>query len=326
MICDRIKCDFLRENEGKSMKKNSMRFILGGLGLGMMLIASGCSEVKPLGFEITQEKREAYQETDIASYTRDNYDRFIHQRYILIYDDQNELLYIPIDNTVTRHQYQWELLVTEGDYKYYQFPDGTKSQIGIDVSKYQKEIDWQQVAAAGIDYAMIRVGYRGYGEAGKMVEDEKFRQNIEGAVAAGIPVGVYFYSQAVNAWEGAEEARFVLERIQEYPVTLPVVIDTEDAMQEDGRCADLSVEDRTAACVAFCETVKTAGYKPMVYANRRWFALDLNVGQLKDYDFWYAQYANEPDFPYEFAMWQYTQEGRVPGISEPVDLNIMFRK
>lgn len=196
--------------------------------------------------------------------------------------------------------------------------------IGVDVSSYQQDIDWQRVAEAGVDFAMIRVGFRGYG-SGELVEDSRFRQNIEGALAAGLDVGVYFFSQAVHRLEAVEEARFLLERIRDYDITYPVVFDWERQTHESSRTARTPGWMQTACAAAFCRTVEAAGYQPMVYFSPSKAYDELDLERLMEWPFWLAHYTQgwQPTgFRYHFAMWQYTCEGQVDGIETPVDLNL----
>lgn len=216
-------------------------------------------------------------------------------------------------------------MIEKNGYKYYTDEEGNIiSSIGVDVSKYQNEIDWEQVKASGIDFAIVRVGYRGYGEEGTLVEDELFRTHIEGALNAGLGVGVYFFSQAVNEEETLEEAQFVLDRIKDYDITYPVVFDTEEIKDAEARTDHLDKKQFTENCVTFCEAVKEAGYHPMIYANMKWMAFTLDLRKLTSYDKWYADYEPFPQCPYEFAMWQYTEKGQVPGFGSNVDLNVYF--
>lgn len=206
-----------------------------------------------------------------------------------------------------------------------EYNDGTvTSKKGIDVSKFQGNIDWSKVKADGVEYAFIRVGYRGYGSSGKMVTDETFENNIQGATSNGVDVGVYFFSQAVNEEEAIEEANYVLDAIEGYDVTYPVVIDIEEVTDPEARTADLTQEQWTKNCIAFCETIKAAGYTPMIYGNLKTFFIMLDMEQLEEYDKWFAYYDTPVYFPYEFTIWQYTDEGKVDGISEDVDLNVGF--
>lgn len=196
---------------------------------------------------------------------------------------------------------------------------------GIDISKYQENVDWEKVAASGIEFAMIRVGIRGYG-TGEIVLDGTFETNMEGATKAGIDVGVYFFSQAVNEAEAIEEANFVLEQITSYPVTYPIVLDVEELDDSAARTAKLTKEERTKCAVAFLETIRNAGYTPMIYGNLKSFFHMLDFEQVKDYERWFAFYDTDIYFPYDVSIWQYTDKGHVDGINGNVDLNIMFQK
>lgn len=198
------------------------------------------------------------------------------------------------------------------------------SLTGIDVSKWQYDINWKKVAAAGVDYAMIRLGYRGTAEAGNCAMDPYFEQNIKGALDAGLQVGVYYFTQAITVEEAIEEANIVIDALKGYNITFPVVYDTE--YREGGRANDLSNAERTACTKAFCDTILAAGYTPVIYSSTNWAVLHLNLEDLGGYDFWYAYYG-EPEklyLPYEYTMWQYSDSGRVNGIETNVDLNISF--
>ena len=202
---------------------------------------------------------------------------------------------------------------------------GVQTARGIDVSVYQGEIDWQAVAASGVNFAMIRVGYRGYGSAGKLMPDKYFVQNIQGALAAGLDVGVYFFSQAITVEEAHEEAAYVLEQIKDYPLTYPVVFDWERQNYDGSRTQTVpSVSTMTQMVNAFCGDMEAAGYEAMVYFNPSDGYRYYDLSQMTQYPIWLAQYNSVPTFYYQFVMWQYTSSGRVPGISGNVDLNIRF--
>lgn len=192
---------------------------------------------------------------------------------------------------------------------------------GIDVSKFQSTINWSQVKAAGIDFAIIRVGYRG-ATAGALVEDSQYRANIRGATAAGIPVGLYFYSQAINEEEAREEALMVLSLCGGYRISYPIYYDTENF--GGGRADKISAAQRTACAIAFCETIRSAGYTAGVYSYASWFYNNLNFSNISKYPIWIAQYRDKLDFKYGYSIWQYTGSGRVPGISTAVDMNIAY--
>lgn len=200
------------------------------------------------------------------------------------------------------------------------------SKRGVDVSKYQGTIDWAKVKAAGIDFAMIRVGARGYGSAQLMLDDN-FVTNIMGARAAGLETGAYFFSQATTEDEAVEEANFTVGALMNYGATYPVAIDVEWIENDRARTDDLTAEERTDLAVKYCETVKAFGYKPMIYATRDMLIAGMLPDKLKDYDVWLSDdYRPEvgTDYPYEFNMWQYTKKGSVDGIPGEVDINISF--
>ena len=198
---------------------------------------------------------------------------------------------------------------------------GTAS-LGIDVSKWQGEIDWDKVKNDGIEFVIIRCGYRG-SVTGTLVEDPYFEQNIRGATAAGLQVGVYFFTQAVNEVEAVEEASMVVSLIRDYELTYPVFIDTEGA-GGNGRADSLSVERRTAVCEAFCTTVENAGFEAGVYASRNWYNKNLETAFLDDFVIWLAEYRSVPLYQGYYQMWQYTSKGSVNGISGNVDMNISY--
>ncbi len=200
--------------------------------------------------------------------------------------------------------------------------DGVRSgTIGIDVSKYQTGINWTKVKNAGINFVMIRCGYRGYG-SGVLVEDPMYRSHISGAKAAGLRVGVYFFSQAINEAEAVEEASMAVSLAKKYGINMPIAIDSEYANGGLGRADGLSKSARTAVTKAFCDTVKSAGYTPMVYASKSWFSDHLNVSQLSSYRIWVAHYSDKCGYKGTYHIWQNTDKGKVDGVSGYVDMNI----
>ena len=198
-----------------------------------------------------------------------------------------------------------------------------KSVVGIDVSYHQGDIDWELVRESGVEFVMMRVGYRGYGESGKLVEDTNFQTNIRGALDAGLKVGVYFFSQALNLEEVEEEVDFLLERIEGYEIAMPVVYDWE-YVSDEARTANMDARTLTDCSKHFCELILEAGYEPMIYFNRNQAAYLLYLEELTDYPFWLAAYTDRMGFPYQVDMWQYTDNGRVPGIEGAVDVDILF--
>lgn len=223
--------------------------------------------------------------------------------------------------------YDYSRMAEQNGYKYYMGEDGQiQSRVGIDVSKYQAETDWPKVKASGVDFVIVRLGFRGYGAEGKLAEDEWFRTHVEGALSAGLEVGVYFFSQAISDAEALEEAQFVLERLENYEITGPVVFDTEEIKDAEARTDGLSGEQFTENCITFCDAVEAAGYRPMIYANMKWMAFTLDLTRLTEYEKWYADYEPIPQCPYDFSMWQYTESGTVPGVEGNVDINVWFER
>ncbi len=195
-------------------------------------------------------------------------------------------------------------------------------KIGIDVSKWQGDIDWDKVKKDGVQFAIVRAGYRG-SVTGALVEDPYFKTNMKAAAASGIPVGVYFFTQATNEVEAVEEASAVLKLISEYKLDYPIYIDTEGA-GGNGRADGLDVETRTLVCEAFCRTIINAGYDAGVYASRNWLNNNLETERLEQYETWLAEYRSAPLYQGYYQMWQYTSKGRVDGIEGNVDLNIRY--
>lgn len=193
---------------------------------------------------------------------------------------------------------------------------------GIDVSAYQGEIDWEKVADSGIKFAIIRLGYRGYG-TGALVEDKYARANLEGATKAGLEVGAYFFSQALNVEEVHEEIDMMLEILGDTEITMPVVFDWE-YISDEARTANMDARTLTDLNLEFCERMEEEGYQPMIYFNSNQARKLMFLYELEEYPFWLAYYSDRMTYPYRFEMWQYTCTGRVPGIQGDVDINVML--
>ncbi len=206
---------------------------------------------------------------------------------------------------------------------------GAETELGVDVSEFQREIDWQAVKDAGVDFCILRAGYRGITE-GVLSEDSMFEKNLEGAENAGLKIGVYFFSQAVSETEARREAEFVLERVEGHSLAYPVVFDWEPqfAGGETGegeiRVAEMTGWQVTNFAKAFCERIKEGGYTPCFYANKNMCYNFLDLEKLKDFDFWYAEYQPVPSLYYGFRIWQFTESGSIPGIETSVDINLCF--
>lgn len=204
---------------------------------------------------------------------------------------------------------------------------GISKVYGIDVSYYQGNIDWKKVKNSGVEFVIIRVGYRGYGSAGTLVEDPKFKTYLDGATKAGLKVGVYFYTQAITTAEAQAEAKFVLDRIKGYSLQMPVYYDIESVDYDTGRLdsAGLSKAQKTALCTAFCDTIIKSGYSAGVYANYTWLNYYIDgAGLGKKYPIWLAHYTSNTNYDQRMDMWQYSGSGTVSGISAYTDVNVWY--
>ncbi len=198
------------------------------------------------------------------------------------------------------------------------------TSLGIDVSKWNGNIDWKTVANSGVEFAIIRCGYRGYG-SGEILMDPSFEENISEAIKNGVKVGVYFYSAAINEAEAIEEARFTIEVIKKYKITYPVVYDMEE-FDDDARCAYLSKATYTNNALAFLNYIKSKGYTPMMYANITDYKDHFESSKFSNMKFWLAHYAEKTYYTGKYDMWQHTSKGSVPGIKGNVDMNIAYFK
>ncbi|MCR5403804.1 MAG: glycoside hydrolase family 25 protein [Butyrivibrio sp.] len=231
--------------------------------------------------------------------------------------------FFPILDAIKRHGFSdtdFEL-DEKGFIKYVGEDKSLTFRNGVDVSRFQGDIDWARVAGAGIDFAIVRAGLRGTTE-GKVLADDCFEDNVEGALKNGIDVGVYFYSQAINEAEAKEEAQMMLDMIEPYEIKYPVVIDVESADSENARTNNLTTDQYEAVVRTFLETVRNAGYTPMIYGNVKTYTLLVDAIDVDDYDIWIAYYGIPMYYPYHFDIWQYSSTGTVPGIEGNVDLNI----
>ena len=243
-------------------------------------------------------------------------------------DAQDEWHDIVVDEKIPKHDYDFSLLENTGQDVRYLGDERYAVRKGVDVSYYQGTIDWECVKNSGIEFAFIRVGSRGYGESGTLRVDANFNENIVNACQAGLEVGVYLFSQAINEEEAVEEAQLVISQLQGAGIvlTLPVVYEPELIRDAPARTDYVTGEQLTRNAVAFCEKIKEAGYEPMIYCDMEWEAFYFDLNQLTDYQIWYADYGNIPQTPYWFSFWQYSCNGQVDGILGRVDLNVQFVK
>jgi len=240
-------------------------------------------------------------------------------------DAWNEYHDATINKSADMHPYNWEYLKKNGQDMSYD--DGTwYTRKGIDVSHHQKDIDWNAVKAAGFEFVIIRIGYRSYNDDGVLHWDRNYSDYIKGAREAGLEVGVYVFSQAINTEEALEEAEMVLHSIAGQKLELPVVYDPESIRKPNARTNNISGEQFTQNTIAFCERIKKAGYTPMIYSNMVWEDVFFDMDILDEYEFWYADYEDVPQTPYNFTFWQYACDGDVSGIGPRVDLDIQFMR
>ncbi len=224
-----------------------------------------------------------------------------------------------------RHDYDWSLLTNENGSVTYADPRYTLRK-GVDVSTFQGDIDWEKVKADGYDFAFVRVAFRGYGSAGNLKADANYAQNLRGARAAGLDVGAYVFSQAVNEQEAIEEAEFALELLEGFELTLPVVFDPELIRDDEARTDNVTGAQFTRNALAFCQKIEEAGYDSMIYSNMIWEAFYFDLKALSDYPIWYADYEPIPQTPYPFTFWQCACTGKVDGIQGNADIDVWFQE
>lgn len=272
-----------------------------------------------------QEVQEAGKNTEAASKEDDAAEKENEEpepeilHFVDVYQNPYQ---VEINPNVEKHDYKDEAFVHNGDRLSYEGDSNYTYRLGVDVSEHQGYVDWQALKDSGFEFAFIRLGYRGYGQEGRICLDREFHRNIQNAQAAGFDVGVYFFAQAVNEEEALEEANFVLQNLEGYTLQLPVVYDPESILDDEARTDNVSGEQFTKNTEVFCSAVADAGYDPMIYANMLWEAFELDLEELSEYPLWYADYEPAPQTPYHFRFWQYTNQGQVPGITGNTDLNI----
>lgn len=244
-------------------------------------------------------------------------------KHTLITYADGEEEWVLINPYLEQNTYDFSQL-SEKNGKMLYYEDGRQSSyLGVDLSKYNEEVDFQLLKESGIDFVMLRLGARGYG-SGQIMLDEKFTDYITRAAQAGLHIGVYFYSQAITKEEAIEEANFVIQNLANYKLTYPVAFDMEYVENDTARVEALTREEKTTIAKAFLDTVKDAGYKPMVYGTKEWLIKEIDLTKLTDYDIWLSSQEDAPDYPYQFQMWQYSLKGSINGVTGNADMNISF--
>ena len=246
-----------------------------------------------------------------------------HEGQVYINDGANMVWYTPLEGVPVSGVEQDEFVRDGERIRYTGASYATRW--GVDVSNYQGSIDWQALKAQGIEFAYLRLGLRGYGEQGTLYTDRSFARYYDGAKAAGIDVGVYFFSQAVTVREAADEALFALELLDGRALDLPVYYDWEPVSADDSRTAGYDGRYLTAGAAAFCNIIERGGYTSGVYLNRQQGYYRYDLRSLAGRSLWVADYADYPDFYYAYDVWQYEHQARLDGVGEIVDLNLEFR-
>ena len=270
--------------------------------------------------ETEEETTETESETEEETTTEESKDDGNHIQ--IVYSDGSEE-WVKINPYMEKNTYDFTNLVSnDGKMKYYS--DGKKiSYLGVDISRYQKDVDFEALKSDGIDFVMLRVGARGY-KTGEIQIDEYFHENIKKATEAGLDIGVYFFSQAVTQEEAIEEAQLVLDNIKEYEILYPIAYDMEFIENDTARVETLTRDERTTVAAAFLNHINNAGYTPMLYGDTEWLVKRIDVAKFNASCIWLAEEADIPKYPYRYEMWQYTTQGQVRGINGFVDLNISF--
>ena len=247
---------------------------------------------------------------------------FFPEKIIAFYKGQYHFL--DYNGNEKLNEYNNDLFVADDRGRINYEDENYQCYTGIDVAKFQGNIDWEKVKNDGIDFALLRVAVRGYTK-GALSIDDKYEYNMENATKQGLHVGAYVFTQAKNKAEMDEEIDMVLENVEGYAFDGPIVLDVEDVENGGGRTKDLTKEERTELVRYFCDRIRQAGYEPMLYGNLITCAIMLDMGELTDVDLWYAYYSEPLYAPYDFDIWQYTDSAKVSGIKGKVDMNIMLR-
>lgn len=276
-----------------------------------IIVFSGCSSESSL-----PEPQKATASTDTTVKTTGN--------KIQINDSTLGEIWITELDGVPKNTLNNDNFTADSTFKYYSENGKAASLEGIDISSYSGDINWEKVKNSGVDFVIIRIGGRGYGKEGALYTDDKALEYIEGAHNAGLKVGGYFFSQAINVEEAVEEADYVKSILGDIKLEFPVAYDWEIIKDEDARTDNVSAAEATNCARAFCDRIIEHGYKTMLYSPSRELYFKYDLSRLADIDIWYCEYSDVPTFYYQFSMWQYSSTGRVDGIDADVDMNICF--
>ncbi|MCM1262638.1 MAG: glycoside hydrolase family 25 protein [Butyrivibrio sp.] len=285
--------------------------------------------------ETVKEPKEDYSKPSEEDKSADNYSYSVEEtvqedpatdgKHTLVKSPDGTEEWVLISPYLKKNAYDFSNMTESSGLKKYTEGGKKISQIGVDISKHDGDINFERLKSDGIDYVMIRLGARGY-STGQISLDDKFVENMNAAVNAGLNIGVYFYSQAINQEEAVQEAYFVIQNIEPYRanINFPVAFYMENIVNDKARIDGLARSDKTLIACTYLEVIKAAGYIPMVYGNKEWLIKNVDLTRLQDYDVWLSQDEETPDYPYLYTMWQYTTTGTVNGISGDASLNICF--
>lgn len=305
----------------------SIKYILTALVLTSSVVLSGCGGSESSSTESSNKAEQnttsavttADTEVTTSAETTEAADTEVTVNDPLL----GELTFKPLAD-VKRNRLDINGFAKNGKFLYYNENGKITSKLGIDVSSFNGDIDWEKVKNDGVEFAMIRIGGRGYGEQGTLYSDDNALKNIINAQIEGIKVGVYFYSQAVNEAEAEEEADYIKDLLGDLKPEYPVALDWEYVKDDDARANTDDSTLTTARAKAFCDKIKSYGYTPAIYGTSKELYNMYNLSELDGVQLWFSQYADTPNYYYEFSMWQYSEQGEVDGIDGTVDLNLCF--
>lgn len=297
--------------------------LAGGMGIALLAQRKTIKSMTAMQQQIND-----YNSTTTTTVTYESIlvDRFYKRggQKILLKDEVYGQIWLPVLEDVPLSTHPLELLKEENDRMVsYDSYGSINAMTGIDISVYNEVYDWNAVKADGIDFVMMRVGYRTYG-GGQIKKDTAFQQNYKAAKEAGLLVGAYFFSQAISIEEAIDEAIFTAQQLEGLELDFPVVYDWEIIYDDDARTDAVAVDVLTDCTLAFCQHMESFGYQPMIYQNKRTSLLKLDLPRIQDYPFWLAEYGDGPTYIYDYDMWQYTCTGTVDGIKGAVDINLSF--
>ena len=288
-------------------------------------VKSGKSTFAERAEQLEKEEEERKAQSEAEAREQAQSDPATDGKHVLITNRDGTEEWVMISPYLTKNTYDFTKMEEKAGLKRY-LENGKKiSYVGVDISKQNGDVNFNSVKAAGVDYVMIRLGGRGY-STGQISLDENFKKNIEGAVEAGLDVGVYFYSQAITQEEAVQEVNFVIQNLDPYRanVKYPIAFDMEYVANDTARIDGLSKDDKTNIATSFLEGVKAAGYIPMLYGDKEWLIKEIDLAKLQSYDIWLTEEEDIPDYPYQYAMWQYSTEGVLNGVTGDANLNICF--